>query len=319
MLLIGKEPHHFLQGAVVAVTHFRGVTRADMMFSSIEFFGPIQRLFQQVMAVLESELSVITDKSDPMIVSQNHKRYSREALRELLVNALIHRDYQDRNSTKIYIFQDRIEFESPGGSIVGIEPASQGRSKWRNPSLARYVTELGLAQERGTGIPIAREGTFSVAGVAPVFESDSIFKVTVPAYRPPPQNQNPLIEAVNPESGVLLISIGHGNIDPGLVRRSREEFRNMADERIQTYHYPVLLTDDQWQEQIHKLRNWLRDCIEDPRFRELHLFYRGPVALGPLIGAIAVGRKSLIVYFYDEDSSLYRFAYRLDRRLLQEG
>jgi len=58
--------------------------------------------------------------------------------------------------------------------------------------------------------------------------------------------------------------------------------------------------------------------MEDPQFQEFHLFYRGPVAIGPLIGAMAVGRKPLVVYSYDEDLSVYQSAYRVDRRLLQE-
>jgi hypothetical protein len=47
------------------------------------------------------------------------------------------------------------------------------------------------------------------------------------------------------------------------------------------------------------------------------LFYRGPVAFGPLIGAIAAGRKPLVVYYFDEDEGVYRSAYRIDRKLLQ--
>ena len=70
---------------------------------------------------------------------------------------------------------------------------------------------------------------------------------------------------------------------------------------------------------MRELRNWLLESIDDSRFQEFHLFYRGPVATGPLIGAVAAGTKPLIVYFYDEDESLYRFAYRVDRKLLRES
>jgi len=318
MLLIGKEPQRFLPGAFVAVTRFRGLTRADAVFSSNEFFGPIPRLVQKVMGVLESEASVITDKTQDFLSgAQNRRRYSQQALQEILVNALAHRDYQDRLSTKVFVFQDRIEFESPGGLMdLEIAAVRQGRTRWRNPSLARYLVELGLAQERGTGIPKAIEQTIAVAGTEPIFEADTWFMVTVPAYQPP--SRKPMAEAVGPEAGALLISIGHGTIDAGLVRRSHVAFREMADERILSYHYPGLVVAERWPELIREFRNWLRDCMEAPQFQELHLFYRGPVAVGPLIGAMAVGRKPLVVYFHDEESALYRFAYRVDRRLLQE-
>src|SRR4029077_9353926 len=76
-----------------------------------------------------------------------------------------------------------IEFESPGGLVgrEGLEAAKQGRTTWRNPSLARYLVELRLAQERGTGLPKAIELTKFVAGVEPIFDVDrSLFKVTCP-------------------------------------------------------------------------------------------------------------------------------------------
>jgi ATP-dependent DNA helicase RecG len=241
-----------------------------------------------------------------------------QAFQEILVNALAHRDYQTGLSTKISVFQDRVEFENPGGLVngVSIDALKRGRTRWRNPSLARYLSELGLAQERGTGIPKAIEETIAVAGVEPIFEADDWFKVTVPAYRAPPRESTE--ESVSPEAGVLLISIGRGTIDTALLRRSHAAFREIADEKVRSYHYSGLVASEQWPELIREFRNWLRSCMEEAKFHEFHLFYRGPVAVGPLIGAMAVGRKPLIVYFYDEDSSLYRFAYRVDRRLLQE-
>ena len=115
-----------------------------------------------------------------------------------------------------------------------------------------------------------------------------------------------------------MISIGFGTIDPNLVRRSHAEFREISEDRIRSYHHSGLVAWDQWPELIRELRNWLRNRMEDSQFQEFHLFYRGPVVVGPLIGAMAVARKPLAVYAHDEDASLYRFAYRVDRRLLQE-
>jgi ATP-dependent DNA helicase RecG len=318
MLLIGKEPQRFLRGAFVAVTRFQGLTRADAVFSSNEFFGPIQLLVDRVMGVLEVEASMVTDKNQDFLSgAQNRWRYSRQALQEILVNALAHRDYRDHLSTKISIFPNRIEFESPGG-LMDLELAAmrQGRTRWRNPSLARYLVELGLAQERGTGIPKAIEQTLAVAGAEPTFEADSWLKVTVPAYQLPARQSAE--EAVSPEAGALIVSIGEGTIDVGAVRRTHLALNAMPDERVLVYQRKGRVTAAQWPELIRDLRNWLWDAMEDRRFQEYHLFYRGPVAAGPLIGSMAVGRKPLVVYYYDEEASLYWPAYRLDRRLRQE-
>ena len=54
--------------------------------------------------------------------------------------------------------------------------------------------------------------------------------------------------------------------------------------------------------------------VEDPRFARLHLFYRGPVVIAPLLGALIAPAKPLVVYHYEDGR--YRPAYTLDRRFL---
>ena len=96
MLLAGKEPERFLPGAFVKLTHFQGLTRADSVFATQEFFGPISLIVQKVMAKFEQEASLIVDKTkDFLSGAQNRRRYSISALQEILVNALVHRDYQN--------------------------------------------------------------------------------------------------------------------------------------------------------------------------------------------------------------------------------
>ena len=132
------------------------------------FFGPIPYLVEKVIGVLETEAAFVTDKSqDLQSGRQNKRRYSMQALQEILVNSLAHRDYRSDLSTKVSVFSDRIEFENPGGAPMGVtlDELKKGTTRWRNPSLARYLFELGLAQERGTGIqePFRRRQRFQAA------------------------------------------------------------------------------------------------------------------------------------------------------------
>ncbi len=182
ILLIGDKPERFLPGAFVKVTRFQGLTRADAIFSSNEFFGPIPLLIREVMGMLTAEASMITDKTLPYRNGgQNRRRYSEEALKEILVNALAHRDYRDPLSTKIYVFPDRIEFESPGGLVrfKSIDEA-KGHTHWRNPALAKYLLELEWAQEAGSGLVKAIEDTKALTGQELKFDVGAWFNVTVP-------------------------------------------------------------------------------------------------------------------------------------------
>jgi len=108
--------------------------------------------------------------------------YPEEALREALLNALVHREYSFSGSTLISVFDDRIEFVSIGGLAPGItlEDIMLGISLSRNENLANIFYRLGLIEAYGTGIP---KMIRSYAGhpVQPVIEtSDNAFKITLP-------------------------------------------------------------------------------------------------------------------------------------------
>ena len=78
-----------------------------------------------------------------------------DALREAVVNAIIHRDYvMSGSDIKIAVFDDRIEITSPGGFPRGItiEDVLSGRSEIRNRVIARVFKEAGLIEKWGRGV-----------------------------------------------------------------------------------------------------------------------------------------------------------------------
>ena len=81
--------------------------------------------------------------------------YPKEAVREGIMNAIVHRDYSIPTFSKIALFQDRIEILSAGGLPPGgdLEEALQGRSCPRNPGLMDIFRRLGLIESSGAGIP----------------------------------------------------------------------------------------------------------------------------------------------------------------------
>jgi len=77
------------------------------------------------------------------------------ALREALVNAVVHVDYAQRGApTRVAVFDDRVEVENPGILLPGltIEELREGLSRVRNRVLARVFNELGLIEQWGTGV-----------------------------------------------------------------------------------------------------------------------------------------------------------------------
>lgn len=85
---------------------------------------------------------------------KDQRDYPEDAVREALLNSIIHRDYLFSGSTIINLFDDHIEFVSLGGLIRGIsmEAIFMGVSQSRNPNLAAVFYRLGLVESYGTGI-----------------------------------------------------------------------------------------------------------------------------------------------------------------------
>lgn len=108
--------------------------------------------------------------------------YPVEAVREALLNALVHRDYAFSGSTLISIFNDRIEFISLGGLVKGIsyDDIMLGASILRNRNLANVFYRLKLIEAYGTGMPKIKECYDDYIIKPQIVVSDNAFKITLP-------------------------------------------------------------------------------------------------------------------------------------------
>lgn len=108
--------------------------------------------------------------------------YPYYAIREALVNAVVHRDYNFSGSTLIHIFEDKIEFVSVGGLVSGLtfNDIMLGISESRNKNLAASFYRLKLIESYGTGIQRIYE-SYSKYSVEPEFKiSENAFVVVLP-------------------------------------------------------------------------------------------------------------------------------------------
>ena len=113
---------------------------------------------------------------------KNIRSYPPEAIREALLNAVIHRDYSLSGSILISVFDDRIEFVSIGGLVSGIsfDDIMIGVSIQRNEALANVFYRLGLVEAFGTGIPRIMK-LYESSGLTPEIRvTDNAFKITLP-------------------------------------------------------------------------------------------------------------------------------------------
>lgn len=129
----------------------------------------------------------------------------REAFREAIANALVHRCWDVRANIKVGMFADRIEITSPGGLPAGITEElylAGGPSVARNPILANVFFRLGHIERFGTGIPrILNE--YAHETVSPSFAlRDSSITVTLPVT---------VLENVTPDERAILDVLAKGS------------------------------------------------------------------------------------------------------------
>lgn len=310
LLLFGLEPARWIPGAIVRLSEFPGTTREASQFQTATFHGPIPRLLSDILARLQGQLTLIVDKGQDFLAGQqNRPRYSEQALREALVNALVHRDYQDGNPTVIQVFADRIEISNPGGA-----QRAGGLPDWRNPSLAAYMIELGLAQAQGTGLPKIESETQLVAGRPPEIDFGG-FRIVLPAYRPSVPSGESSWAARRGTAALIVLSVGPGSIRDQ-VKASLPDLGLQSADVVVEYSFGHFVNAKEWQLCARAIRDALRPKIDDPRYLSFHLFYKGPVTLPPLIGALLRGEKPLTVYYHEPDG--YHPAYTIDKKFLTE-
>ena len=122
------------------------------------------------------------------------------ALREAVINAVVHADYAQRGAPiRIAIFDDRVEIESPGLLPPGltVEDLRRGVSKLRNRVIGRVFQELGLIEQWGSGIQ-RMSAACRDAGLPPptLEEIGTRFRVTLYTARGPVPQLNDIDQAI---------------------------------------------------------------------------------------------------------------------------
>lgn len=88
------------------------------------------------------------------ITRKRYWDYPPEVIRELLVNAVVHRDWTNANINRIEIYSDRMEITSFGGlpNTLTLDKIKAGQQYPRNPILIRFARDYGYMDDRGMGI-----------------------------------------------------------------------------------------------------------------------------------------------------------------------
>lgn len=145
------DPTRFLPSAWVQCGRLRGPHGVDI-FDQTEIHKPPPQAADDVMAFL------IKHAYNTGVFGETRRKdvYSIpvEAIREVVINALVHASYAERGTPiRVGFYDNRIVVDSPGGLVPGLTVETmRGVSRLRNPSLARIFRDAGLIEQWGSGV-----------------------------------------------------------------------------------------------------------------------------------------------------------------------
>jgi ATP-dependent DNA helicase RecG len=187
LLCFGIWPQRFLPSLMVTFVRYPGTTTDERgplkqrFLDSAKFEGPLPQVVEETVRRIAANMQHSTLVEG--IFHRTLPEYPEEAIREAVVNAIAHRDYSPMargSQIRVQMFADRLEVQSPGGLFGAVtEENLEEAQSTRNQLLVRLLEELGMVENRGSGIRAMLAAMREAHLEPPRFvDSRSFFQVT---------------------------------------------------------------------------------------------------------------------------------------------
>jgi len=225
LLLFSEAPENYIPEAVIKITQFEGTAGRDIIRRA-DISGTIEQQSVETIRLLESWLATNYKLQRTKLVGR--MPIPSDALRETIINALLHRKYSIPGAIKIALYDNRVEIFSPGGfpGLVDINNLGDGTTYLRNPNLARLAYRMSLIETRGTGIRLMIESCAKAGIRKPVFHEEGDF-VKVVFYFEPDKAQY-----ITEEVAILAMLKMHKNVSATQIAEYLKISHNTAIRKL---------------------------------------------------------------------------------------
>jgi ATP-dependent DNA helicase RecG len=182
ILIFAKDPLQWLPHAYVQYVKFAGTTLTDDALSEKRFNGDLLSMLRSLDAFIQQ-----LPDGRPVAVSALREEmvfdFPKLAIRELLMNSVMHRSYQAASPIRFFQFANRLEIQSPG-PLYGEATAANFpvQTSYRNPAVAEAMKVLGFVNRFGRGVLRAQDALAKNGSPEAQFEfGDTFFGVKIPA------------------------------------------------------------------------------------------------------------------------------------------
>ena len=152
ILLFGADPQRFILGAEITAARFAGETMSDT-FSKQDILGTLPDQIRRAETFLVDHLRKGVQLGHTMERTESFE-YPLEAARELVVNAVAHRDYTiTGDGIRLFLFKDRMEITNPGKLAGPVTVANIRDERFsRNPVIVQVLSDMGFIERLGYGV-----------------------------------------------------------------------------------------------------------------------------------------------------------------------
>lgn len=152
VLLFGKDPTRFVRGAHITAVRFAGTEMGDV-FTRADISGTLPDQIRRAETFLIDHLRKGVQLGASMARAEQFE-YPMEAAREVVVNAVAHRDYSVAgDGVRLFIFADHMEVTSPGKLAGPVTLANIAEERFsRNSIIVQVLSDLGFIERLGYGI-----------------------------------------------------------------------------------------------------------------------------------------------------------------------
>lgn len=179
LLLFGLKPQKMLFNASVSIVRFKGLTIGDELIDKQVIEGTIQNQIDLSTSIIKNHIPVASIIKGNKRVDINNI-FSDRTIREILVNAVVHRNYSITGSRiRVLIFDNRVEIISPGRlpNTITTDKIRYGVSYAVNPVLVKFMENMRYIDKLGRGIPMVCAEAKNIGKEVEFIEIGEDFKV----------------------------------------------------------------------------------------------------------------------------------------------
>ena len=153
IILFGKNPRYYLPGAYVQYVRFAGKEKGGAVLNEKRFQGSLYTMIPALETFVNNAIMVQRPVAVSLFKEKTVINYPEKALRELIMNACMHRDYQANMPIRLYQFDNYVEIMNAGGLYGEARPENfPFVNDYRNPVVAEAMKEMKYVNMFNQGI-----------------------------------------------------------------------------------------------------------------------------------------------------------------------